>query len=96
MMFTRELREPIRRGRITCTIRIWARPHVKVGGSYPMDDGHVVVDSIERIRLKDVTSELARQSGFPTVKALLEVARHGSGRLVFLIRFHYVRAGGWE
>jgi hypothetical protein len=96
MMFTRELREPIRRGRITCTIRIWARPHVKVGGSYPKDDGHVVVDSIERIRLKDITSELARQSGFPTVKALLEVARQGSGRLVFLIRLHYVRAGGWE
>ena len=42
MVFTRRLREGIRRGRIRCTVRIWQRLHVKVGGCYPMDDGHVV------------------------------------------------------
>ena len=72
----------------------WTRPHVKAGGTYSMDDGHIVVDSIERIRLKDVTAELARESGFPTVAALLDIARHGSGKTVFLVRFHYVPPGG--
>lgn len=34
MMFTKRLREPIMRGEITCSVRIWQRPHVKVGGRF--------------------------------------------------------------
>jgi len=96
MLFARHLREGIRRGRIRCTVRIWAQPRVKVGGRYKMDGGHVVVDSIAPIRIADITHDLARESGFPTVTALLKVARHGGGRHVYLIRFHYVPPGGWE
>ena len=95
MMFAKRIREGVREGRITCSVRIWQRPHVKAGGTYPMDDGHIVVESIEPIRLKDVTAGLARESGFATVKALLDVARHGSGRNVYLVRFRYVPPGGW-
>ena len=61
-----------------------------------MDDGHVVVESIAQIRLKDVTPVLARESGFASVKALLHMAKHGPGDRVFLIRFHYVPPGGWD
>ena len=61
-----------------------------------MDDGHVVVDSIEPIRIKDITYDLARESGFQSVKDLLEIARHGRGRKVFLIRFHYLAPGAWD
>ena len=96
MQFTRRLREGIRRGRIKSTVRIWTRPHVKVGGRYQMDDGHVVVDSIETMRLTDITYDLARESGFENVKELLQVARHGSGNKVYLIRFHYLPPGGWD
>jgi hypothetical protein len=96
MVFARQLREGVRRGRIRCSIRIWQRAHVKAGGTYPMDDGHIVVDSIEQIRLKDVTRDLARESGFATVKELLEMARHGPGDKVFLVRFHYVAPGRWD
>jgi hypothetical protein len=96
MVFTKHLREGIRRGRIRCTIRIWQRLHVKVGGRYAMDDGHVVVDSIAEIRLKDVTDDLARESGFHDAKDLLKTAKHGSGDNVYLIRFHYLPPGGWE
>ena len=46
MVFTKRLREGIRRGRIRCSIRIWQSPRVKAGGRYRMDDGHIVVDSI--------------------------------------------------
>jgi len=96
MVFTKRLREGIRRGRIRCTVRIWTRPHVKVGGRYAMDDGQIVVDSIVPIRMKDITRELARESGFSSVKDLLEIAKHGRGDNVYLIRFHYLPAGGWD
>jgi hypothetical protein len=61
-----------------------------------MDDGHIVVDSIERIRLRDITKDLARESGFDNVKDLLETAKHGSGKNVYLIRFHYLPPGAWH
>jgi hypothetical protein len=96
MVFAKQLRERIRRGRIRCTIRIWTRPHVKIGGRYPMEDGHVVVDSITPIALSDVTYDLARESGFDTVDDLLHIARHGKGRNVYLIRFHYLAPGAWD
>jgi len=96
MVFAKQLRERIRRGRIRCTVRIWTRPHVKIGGRYPMEDGHVVVDSIAPIALSDVTDELARESGFDTVDDLLHIARHGQGRNVYLIRFHYLAPGAWD
>lgn len=92
MVFSKQLREGIRRGRIRCSIRIWAHPHVKVGGRYPMDEGFVVVESIEQIRKTDITRALARESGFQTVKELLQIAQHGAGRNVYLIRFRYERA----
>ena len=96
MVFSKPLREGIRRGRITCSIRVWLRPHVKVGGRYPFDDGHIVVDSITTIDLSDVTHDLARESGFATVEDLLAIARHGKGQNIYLVRFHYLRPGGWD
>jgi hypothetical protein len=96
VVFTKSLREGVRRGRIRCSIRIWQQARVRVGGRYPMDEGHVVVDSIEPITLEDITDDLARESGFPSVDALLQVARHGQGRNVYLVRFHYLPPGGWD
>lgn len=95
-MFLKHLREGIRRGRIRCTVRIWTRPHVKVGGRYRMDDGHVVVDSIAPIAVSDINYDLARESGFESVDDLLRIARHGRGDTAFLIRFHYLPPGGWD
>ena len=96
MLFTKRLREGVRQGRIRCSIRIWTRPHVTVGGRYPMDDGHIVVDSIEPMTVADVTYDLARASGFQSVDDLLRIARHGRGNKVYLIRFHYLPPGGWD
>ena len=96
MTFTKDLREGIRRGRIRCTIRIWTRPHVRVGGRYRMDDGHVVVDSITPMTIGRITHDLARESGFRSVEDLLRIARHGKGDQVYLIRFHYLPPGGWD
>jgi hypothetical protein len=93
MVFTKSLREGVRYGRIRCSIRIWTRPHVKVGGRYRMDEGHIVVDSIAPIALTEITNDLARESGFDSVDDLLRIARHGSGDKVYLIRFHYMPPG---
>jgi hypothetical protein len=96
VQFTKRLREGVKRGRIRCSIRIWQSARVKAGGKYPMEDGHIVVDSIEPIRKKDITHDLARESGFESVDDLLGVAKHGPGERIFLIRFHYLRPGEWE
>jgi len=96
MVFTKRLRERVRSGRIKCSIRVWTRLHVKVGGRYPMDDGHIVVDSIAPIAIDDITHDLARESGFDSVDDLLEIARHGKGEQAYLIRFHYLPPGAWD
>lgn len=93
MFFTKRLREGVRRGAITCSVRIWTRPHVKVGARYRMGEGEIEVDSILEITLADITPDLARRSGFKGVVDLLKTAKHGSGANVYLVRFHYLPPG---
>jgi hypothetical protein len=93
MLFAKRLREGVRRGQITCSIRIWIRPRVKVGSRYSMEEGQIEIDSIEPIGLFEITPELARESGFLGIVDLLKVAKHGKGENVYLVRFHYVRPG---
>jgi hypothetical protein len=90
MIFTKRLREGVRRGDITVSVRIWMSPRVKVGHRYRMDEGEIEVDSIEPIGLPDITPELARASGFLGVLDLLKVAKHGRGEKIYLVRFHYI------
>lgn len=90
MTFTKRLRDRIRQGEITCSVRIWMRPQVTVGKRYRMEEGQIEVDSILPIRLDDITPELARASGFKGVVDLLKVAKHGRGESVYLVRFHFV------
>lgn len=89
MKFTKLLREPIMRGEVTCSVRIWQRPHVKVGGRYALGPGAVHVTAIREIGLADVTPELTRRSGFQGLVDLLKVAKHGPGERVFLVEFEY-------
>jgi hypothetical protein len=91
--FARQLRDGVRRGAITCSVRIWQRPHVKVGGRYRMEPGEIEVDAILPIEMDDITPAMARKSGFQCVDDLLEVAKHGPGEHVYLIQFHYVPPG---
>jgi hypothetical protein len=89
MMFTKRLREPIMRGEVTCSVRIWQRPRVKVGGRYRLGAGAIHVTAIREIGLSNITPELARRSGFLGVVDLLKVAKHGSGDKVYLVEFEY-------
>jgi hypothetical protein len=90
VIFTKRLREGVRRGEITCSVRIWMRPHVKVGSRYRMEEGEIEVDSILPISFADITPELARESGFKGVVYLLKIAKHGRGENIYLVRFHYL------
>jgi hypothetical protein len=94
MHFTKRLRQGVRDGSITCSVRIWQRPQVRAGGLYPMEEGQILVESIREIALADVTGDLARRSGFLGVVDLLKVAKHGSGTNVYLIEFEYLPPGG--
>lgn len=58
MQFTKRLRDPITRGEITCSVRIWQRPHVRVGRGYRLGAGHVVVDKLRQIEFDDITPAL--------------------------------------
>jgi hypothetical protein len=90
MVFTKRLRDRVRSGEITCSVRFWVHPHVTEGGRYRMEEGEIEVDSIALIGLPDITPELARESGFLGVLDLLKIAKHGMGEKIYLIRFHYV------
>ncbi|HEY1447347.1 MAG TPA: hypothetical protein VGF33_02320 [Caulobacteraceae bacterium] len=43
MMFAKRLRAGVMAGEITCSVRIWRRPHVKVGGRYGLGPGAIEV-----------------------------------------------------
>jgi hypothetical protein len=90
MTFTKRLRDGVRCGEITCSVRFWLSPRVIVGNRYQMEEGHIEVDSIEPIGLPDITPQLAIASGFLGVLDLLKVAKHGKGENIYLVRFHYV------
>ena len=90
MLFVKYLRDAVRSGAVTTSVRVWQRPRVIVGHRYRMEEGEIEVDSVLPIGLADVTPELARESGFKGVVDLLKVAKHGRGENVYLIRFHYV------
>jgi len=91
VQFLRALRDRVRRGEITCSVRLWQRPHVKVGGRYALPPGQIEVTALAEISLEDITPALARKSGFVGLVDLLKTAKHGPGRRVFLVEFRYIR-----
>jgi hypothetical protein len=89
MQFAKHLRERVISGEITCSVRIWQKPHVKVGGRYRLGAGAIEVTLLKAISLADITPALARRSGFAGVVDLLKIAKHGPGENVYLVEFVY-------
>ena len=89
MVFSKRLRDRVMLGEITCSVRIWQSPRVKVNGRYPLGPGAIHVSSVREIAFDDITPELARRSGFADVADLLGVAKHGRGENVYLVEFEY-------
>jgi len=93
MTFARKLRPLVQSAQVTCSVRTWKQPRVKVGGRYSLPPGEIEVVSIRGISRGEITPRLARRSGFGSVDELLEVAQHGAGEFVFLVEFVYHEAG---
>ena len=90
MHFTKRLRAGVMAGEITESIRIWQRPHVKVGGRYGFPGGgQIEVTRLREIEIADITPEMARPQGFDGLVDLLKIAKHGPGERVFLVEFAY-------
>jgi hypothetical protein len=79
----------VQSGEVTCSVRIWKQPRVKVGGRYALPPGEIEVTAIRGLLRRQITPALARRSGFDSVAELLKVARHGRGDIVFLVEFVY-------
>jgi hypothetical protein len=94
MMFAKPLRERVRSGEITTSVRIWLRPHVKVGGRYPLLDGFIEVTRLQEVDLDDVTEAMALEGGFESLEALMKTARHGRGERVFIVDFMWISGSG--
>ncbi len=90
MLFTKKLRGRVKRGEVTATVRIWQKPHVKVGGHYRLDEGHIEVTSIRGIAWEDLTDQLARDTGFTNLVDLMKTAKHGAGQSIYYIRFQFM------
>ena len=90
MGFTKRLHAAIMAGEITESVRIWQRPHVKVGGRYGFPaGGQIEVTGLREIELSDLTPEMARRQGFAGLIDLLKIAKHGPGERVYLVEFEY-------
>ena len=94
MMFAKPLRERVRSGEITTSVRIWLTPRVKVGGRYRLLDGFIEVTRLQEVDLDDVTEAMAREGGFESLEALMKTARHGRGERVFIVDFLWISGSG--
>src|SRR4051812_15458917 len=79
MMFSRDLRDPMGRGEVTVSIRLWRRPQVKVGGRYPTGGVVIEIDSLEVLPFSAVTDDDVDASG-ETAREALRIGRLTPGR----------------
>ena len=93
-MFSRDLREAVARGDITVSVRLWARPQVRVGGRYRTAGVVVEVDSLEVLPFCAVSDEDVAASGERDRESLRARAAHAGpihdDTLVHRVEFHVV------
>lgn len=89
MQFSKFLRDRVKQGDVTTSVRFWKYPRVMAGGHYRLDPGEVIVTSIREIGFDDISETMARESGFTCMTDLLKTAQHGTGHHIYFIRFYY-------
>jgi hypothetical protein len=87
VILPRPLRERAFAGEVTAAVRRWKRPTVRAGGTLRTPSGVLAIDSVERVRLTDLTAEVAREAGYPTRRALVDSLAPTRNPL-YLVRFH--------
>jgi len=93
-MFSPELRDRVRVGDITVSIRLWSRAKVKAGGRYQSHGFTIEVDTVELLPFSAVTDEDVVRSGEADRESLRRRAAHAGPidehTLVYRIEFHVV------
>lgn len=93
-MFSRELRDPLRQGELSVSIRLWKRPQVKIGGRYETAGVVIEIDSMELMPFSAVDDDDVRAAGEPDRETLRRRAAHAGpideDTLVYRIEFHLV------
>lgn len=78
LLFQKRFHEGLVNGSITVTFRAWDKPHVREGGRYRCHPiGVLEVERVERVRVRDITDDDARASGFASRAELIEYLRAG-------------------
>jgi len=96
MQFSRELRPRVAAGEITVSVRLWARPQVRPGGTHvvPGTGTTIQIDDVELLPFHAITDDDVRASGEPDRESLRTRAAHAgpiaNDTLVHRISFHVV------
>jgi hypothetical protein len=90
MVLSKNLRQRIKSGEITSSVRIWKNARVNVGSRYPLDQGVVFVTAIQELEPDDLTDDLARANGFSDLATMSTVAQNGDGKQIFRVDFDYL------
>ena len=76
LLFQKRFHEGLVSGSVTVTFRRWDKPHVRVGGRYRCHPiGVLEVERVERVAVRDITEDDAKQSGFTSRAELVEYIR---------------------
>lgn len=97
LLFQKRFHAGLVDGTVTTTFRRWNKPHVRPGGRYRCHPiGVLEVDAIERMKVREITEEDARRSGFATLQELAEYMRTArpeeellATSEVYRVRFHH-------
>jgi hypothetical protein len=94
VLFTAGAHEGLARGDITTTFRTWKRPQVRLGGRYRAGPVDLIVDRLGQVKLRKITDDDARRSGFDDRDSLVEfLAKRQTlddGAKVWRVDFHAV------
>ena len=94
MQFSRDLRDRVAAGEITLTVRLWARPQVKVGGRYQVVSHTIEVDDVDLVPFSSITRADMKRAGETDREVLRGRVAHAGpvddDTPVYRIEFHLV------
>jgi hypothetical protein len=83
LLFQKRFHAGLVSGQIRLTFRCWDKPRVKPGGRYRCHPiGVLEVDSVERVRVSEISERDARSSGFESRQELISYLRSGPARAI--------------
>ena len=80
MTFAKRLRKGVRRGEITCSVRIWTRPRVRIGARYRMEEGAIEIFRVHSDGSEEVLATIGPGNYFGEIGPMLNLPRSASAR----------------